>query len=80
MENLAAQEYHHLMNYINQQTGTNNVELQCLLENRQENLYTMVKQLGAVDGCDPYKYLSTLRGSLDRCSSGSRPPYNCCYQ
>lgn len=41
----------HRINYLEQQTRSNNLELQCLPENKQENLYTVVKQLGSVVGC-----------------------------
>lgn len=39
------------VNYLEQQTRSNNIEIQCLPENKQENLYTVVKQLGSVVGC-----------------------------
>uniref|UniRef100_A0A2A4IU35 FP protein C-terminal domain-containing protein n=1 Tax=Heliothis virescens TaxID=7102 RepID=A0A2A4IU35_HELVI len=40
------------LNYLEQQARSNNVELQCLPEHKQENLYTVTKQLGSVVGCD----------------------------
>lgn len=39
------------VNYLEQQTRSSNLEIQCLPENKQENLYTAVKQLGSVVGC-----------------------------
>lgn len=36
------------LNYLEQQARSNNLEIQCLPENKQENLYTVVKQLGSV--------------------------------
>lgn len=39
------------LNYLEQQTRASNLELQCLPENKQENLYTIVKQLGSLVGC-----------------------------
>lgn len=44
-------DLNHRINYLEQQTRSNNLELQCLPENKQENLYTVVKQLGSVVGC-----------------------------
>lgn len=40
------------LNYLEQQTRANNLELQCLPESKRENLYTVVKQLGSVVGCE----------------------------
>lgn len=40
------------LNYLEQQSRSNNLELQCLPEHKQENLYTTAKQLGSVVGCD----------------------------
>lgn len=40
------------VNYLEQQTRSSNLEVQCLPENKQENLYTVVKQLGSVVGCE----------------------------
>ena len=40
------------LNYLEQQTRANNLELQCVPENKHENLYTVVKQLGSVVGCE----------------------------
>ncbi|XP_047020592.1 uncharacterized protein LOC135117403 [Helicoverpa armigera] len=39
------------LNYLEQQARSNNLELQCLPEHKQENLYTVTKQLGSVVGC-----------------------------
>lgn len=41
----------HRINYLEQQSRSGNLEIQCLPENKQENLYTVVKQLGSVVGC-----------------------------
>uniref|UniRef100_A0A2A4IXU4 FP protein C-terminal domain-containing protein n=1 Tax=Heliothis virescens TaxID=7102 RepID=A0A2A4IXU4_HELVI len=40
------------LNYLEQQTRANNLELQCVPENKNENLYTIVKQLGSVVDCE----------------------------
>lgn len=40
------------LNYLEQQARSNNLEIQCLPENKQENLFTVVKQLGSVVGCE----------------------------
>lgn len=39
------------LNYLEQQARANNIEIQCLPENKQENLFTVVRQLGSVVGC-----------------------------
>lgn len=39
------------LNYLEQQARSNNLEIQCLPENKQENLFTVIKQLGSVVGC-----------------------------
>lgn len=39
------------LSYLEQHARANNLELQCLPEHKQENLYTIVKQLGSVVGC-----------------------------
>lgn len=38
------------INYLEQNARSNNLELQCLPENRNENLITIIKQLGSVVG------------------------------
>ncbi|KAJ8706787.1 hypothetical protein PYW07_012865 [Mythimna separata] len=40
------------LNYLEQHVRANNLELQCLPENKQENLYTVVRHLGSVVGCE----------------------------
>lgn len=40
------------LNYLEQQARSNNLEIQCFPENKQENLYTVVKQLGSVVKCE----------------------------
>ncbi|CAK1586053.1 unnamed protein product [Parnassius mnemosyne] len=40
------------LNYLEQQSRSNNLELQCLPENKHENLYSTVKQLGIIIGCE----------------------------
>lgn len=40
------------LSYLEQQARANNLEIQCLPENKQENLYTVVKQLGSVVKCE----------------------------
>ncbi|CAG5057819.1 unnamed protein product [Parnassius apollo] len=40
------------LNYLEQQSRFNNLELHCLPENKHENLYSTVKQLGIVIGCE----------------------------
>ena len=42
----------HKLNYFEQQARSNNVEVQCLPEHKQENLYIVTKHLGSVVGCD----------------------------
>ncbi|XP_052753969.1 uncharacterized protein LOC128201331 [Galleria mellonella] len=39
-------------NLIEQQSRANNLEIQCMPENKHENIYTIVKQLGEVVGCE----------------------------
>ena len=40
------------LNNLEQQARSKNVEIQCFPENKQENLYTIVKQLGSVVKCE----------------------------
>lgn len=42
----------YLLNYLEQHSRSNNLELQCVPEYKQENLYTIVKQLSSVVGCE----------------------------
>ncbi|PZC78000.1 hypothetical protein B5X24_HaOG202672 [Helicoverpa armigera] len=49
--NMLVTDLSHRVNYMEQQTRSNNLEIQCLPENKHENLYNVVKQLGAVVGC-----------------------------
>lgn len=39
------------LNYLEQQARSSNLEIQCLPENKQENLFSVAKQLGSVVGC-----------------------------
>lgn len=41
----------HRINYIEQQSRSNNLEIQCVPEYKNENILTIVKQLGSVVGC-----------------------------
>ncbi|XP_063891033.1 uncharacterized protein LOC135116956 [Helicoverpa armigera] len=62
------------INYLEQQTRSTNLELQCLPENKHENLYTVIKQLGTVVGCklsDADIHHCTRVAKLQ--NSGSRP-------
>ncbi|XP_045459871.1 uncharacterized protein LOC123670420 [Melitaea cinxia] len=40
------------MNHMQQQSRSNNIEIQCVPEHRSENLYTMFKQLVSTVKCD----------------------------
>lgn len=40
------------INYMEQKTRASNIEIQCLPEKRNENLYNVIKQIGRVISCD----------------------------
>ncbi|CAB3254133.1 unnamed protein product [Arctia plantaginis] len=50
--NNTVSELRQKLNYLEQHARSNNLEIQCLPENAKENLYTVVKQLGSVVGCE----------------------------